>query len=97
MPHHLGFRALAEAIAAGEIGEPEAVLMLTYTDLIKHHPHTLDLVSMLLGDPRPQWVSGRLIEAGDPFDPTPRRAPPEFDAAPTATCPRPASRSRTRT
>ena len=79
--HHLGFRALAEAIAAGEIGEPEAVLMLTYTDLIKHHPHTLDLVSMLLGDPRPRWVSGRLIEAGDPFDPEPRRAPPEFDAA----------------
>ena len=49
--HNVGFRLLAEAIAAGEIGEPEAVLMLTYTDLIKHHPHTLDLVSMLLGDP----------------------------------------------
>ena len=71
--HNVGFRALAEAIAAGEIGEPEAVLMLNYTDLIKHHPHMLDLVSMLLGDPQPQWVSGRLIEAGDPFDPEPRR------------------------
>ena len=78
--HNVGFRLLAEAIAAGEIGEPEAVLMLTYTDLIKHHPHTLDLVSMLLGDPQPQWVSGRLIEAGDPFDPEPRRAHPEYDA-----------------
>ena len=51
--HNVGFRLLAEAIAAGEIGEPEAVLMLNYTDLIKHHPHMLDLVSMLLGDPRP--------------------------------------------
>ena len=71
--HSVGFRALAEAIAAGEIGEPEAVLMLSYTDLIKHHPHMLDLVSMLLGDPQPQWVSGRLIESGDPFDPEPRR------------------------
>ena len=78
--HNVGFRLLADAIAAGEIGEPEAVLMLNYTDLIKHHPHTLDLVSMLLGDPQPQWVSGRLIEAGDPFDPEPRRAHPEYDA-----------------
>ena len=67
--HNVGFRLLADAIAAGEIGEPEAVLMLTYTDLIKHHPHTLDLVSMLLGDPQPQWVSGRLIEAGRPVRP----------------------------
>ncbi len=79
--HDVGFRALADAIAAGGIGEPQAALMYAYTDLIKHHPHTLDTVSMLLGDPAPVWAAGRLIEAGDPFDPSPRRAPPEFDAA----------------
>ena len=78
--HNVGFRALADAIAGGEIGEPQVVLLYNYADLIKHHPHTLDTVSMLIGDPMPIWVSGRLIEVGDPFDPNPRRPPPEFDA-----------------
>ena len=78
--HDVGYRALAEAISAGDIGEPQIALMYTYTDLIKHHPHTLDTVSMLLGDPAPVWVAGRLIDAGDPFDPEPRRPAPQFDA-----------------
>jgi hypothetical protein len=39
------------------------------TDLIKHHPHTIDLVEMLLGDPNPLWVEGELIEPGEPWAP----------------------------
>ena len=79
--HDVGYRALAAAIAAGDIGEPQIALMYTYTDLIKHHPHTLDTVSMLLGDPAPDWVAGRLIDADDSFDPEPRRPVPLFDSA----------------
>ena len=79
--HHDGYRKLQAAIAQGDIGQPLFATMYFYTDLIKHHPHTLDLVAMLLGDPQPLWVEGRLIEAGDPFDPTPRRAHPVYDSA----------------
>ena len=79
--HHDGYKKLRAAIARGDIGEPRFVTMYFYTDLIKHHPHTLDLVAMLLGDPQPLWVEGRLIEPGDPFDPTPRRPHPLYDAA----------------
>jgi predicted dehydrogenase len=79
--HHDGYQKLRAAIAHGDIGEPRFATMYFYTDLIKHHPHTLDLVSMLLGDPQPLWVEGSLIEAGDPFDPTPRRPHPTYDAA----------------
>lgn len=77
--HHDGYKKLQAAIARGDIGEPRFATMYFYTDLIKHHPHTLDLVAMLLGDPQPLWVEGRLIEEGDPFDPTPRRAHPHYD------------------
>ena len=79
--HHDGYKKLRAAIAQGDIGEPRFATMYFYTDLIKHHPHTLDLVAMLLGDPQPLWVEGRLIERGDPFDPTPRRPHPIYDAA----------------
>ncbi|HEX2034561.1 MAG TPA: Gfo/Idh/MocA family oxidoreductase [Chloroflexota bacterium] len=73
--HHDGFRRLREAIAKGTIGEPRCATMYFYTDLIKHHPHTLDVVGMLLGDPRPLWVEGRLVEAGDPLAPANRPLP----------------------
>lgn len=79
--HHDGYKKLQAAIARGDIGEPRFATMYFYTDLIKHHPHTLDLVSMLLGDPQPLWVEGALIEAGDPADLTPRRPHPTYDAA----------------
>jgi hypothetical protein len=49
------------------------------TDLIKHHPHTIDLVKMMLGDPRPLWVEGHLIEPGHPL--APNRPLPTFDPA----------------
>ena len=79
--HHDGFRQLAAAIAGGAIGQPRYAVMSFFTDLIKHHPHTLDLVSMLLGDPRPAWIEGRLVEAGDPLTATIKRPLPTFDAA----------------
>jgi predicted dehydrogenase len=59
--HHDGFKRMRDAIAGGEIGEPRYAVMCSYTDIIKHHPHTLDLVAMLLGDPMPSWVEGRLV------------------------------------
>jgi predicted dehydrogenase len=77
--HHDGFKRLRAAIAGGAIGEPRYATMFAYTDLIKHHPHTLDLVSMLLGDPRPEWVAGRLVEHGDALDPGPARPLPTLD------------------
>src|SRR5439155_23580746 len=57
---HDGFKRLRDAIARGDIGEPRYAVMYFYSDLIKHHPHSIDLVSMLLGDPAPAWVEGRL-------------------------------------
>jgi len=80
--HHDGFVRLAGAIAAGDIGEPLSVAMYTYTDLIKHHPHTLDVVQMMLGDSVPLWVEGRLVQKGEPlaanYDERPRSYP-EYD------------------
>src|SRR2546421_5843716 len=43
--HDDGFRRLRAAVARGDIGEPRFATMYSYTDLIKHHPHTLALVS----------------------------------------------------
>jgi len=77
--HHDGFKRLRAAIARGDIGEPRYAVMYSYTDLIKHHPHTLDLVGMLLGDPVPEWVEGRLVEPGDALDPGPGRPLPTID------------------
>ena len=79
--HHSGFKQLAEAIARGEIGRPRYAAMYFFTDLITHHPHTLDTVSMLLGDPVPEWVEGRLVEPADADAHGVRRPLPTFDAA----------------
>jgi predicted dehydrogenase len=76
---HDGFKRLRAAIAHGDIGEPRQVVMYAYTDLIKHHPHTLDLVSMLLGDPLPEWVEGHLVEPDNALDPGPTRPLPAYD------------------
>jgi predicted dehydrogenase len=79
--HDDGFKRLRAGIARGDIGEPRYAVMYAYTDLIKHHPHTLDLAAMLLGDPAPEWVEGRLVEPGDALAPGPARPLPTFDAA----------------
>jgi predicted dehydrogenase len=65
--HHDGYRRLRDAIARGDIGQPRHATVYFFTDLIKHHAHTIDLAAMLLGDPAPAWVEGRLVEAGDPL------------------------------
>ena len=70
---HSGYIQVAEAIAKGGIGKPTHAVVFTFTDLIKHHPHTLDTVSMMLGDPKPVWVEGRLVEKEDPLDATKSR------------------------
>ena len=62
--HHDGFKRMRDAISNGDIGEPRFALMYSFTDIIKHHPHTLDLVAMLLGDPAPKWVEARLAQPG---------------------------------
>ena len=82
--HHDGFKRMRDAIVGGDIGEPRYALMYAYTDIIKHHPHTLDLVAMLLGDPTPRWVEGRLVQpdgflAGEAAAQRPRSYPP-YDA-----------------
>lgn len=79
--HNAGYKHLRAAIARGDIGEPRFVSMYTYTDLIKHHPHTLDTAGMLLGDPTPEWVEGHLVEDGDFLPPNARRPNPKYDAA----------------
>lgn len=63
--HHDGFKKMRDALTDGAIGQLRYAQMYSYTDIIKHHPHTLDLVAMLLGDPAPQWVEGRLVQPGD--------------------------------
>ena len=77
--HKVAYHALRDAIARGDVGEPKYAVTHVYTDLIKHHPHTLDTASMLLGDPAPVWVEGRLVEPGDPCYPTPARPLPTYD------------------
>ncbi len=66
--HHSAYVQMTEAIAAGEIGVPKFVVCYQFTDLIKHHPHTLDTASMLIGDPKATWVEGRLVEPGSERD-----------------------------
>ena len=74
--HHDGYKRLRDAIARGDIGQPLFATLYQLTDLIKHHPHTIDAVQMLLGDPAPVWVEGRLVEKGEPLDPGDTRGGP---------------------
>lgn len=77
--HHSGYRMLQDEIANGAIGTPHFATLYFYSDLIKHHPHSIDLVEMLLGDPAPEWVEGRLVEADEPL--ATGRQLPTFDPA----------------
>ena len=78
--HHDGFRKLRAAINRGDIGEPQFAMMYCHTDIIKHHPHTIDLVGMMLGDPVPEWVEGRFAEP-DESAAVPSKQFPEYAAA----------------
>jgi predicted dehydrogenase len=77
--HDDGYKKVRDEIAKGTIGRPLYAVHTYATDLIKHHPHTIDLVEMMFGDPKPEWVEGRLVEAGDPL--APNRPLPTFDRA----------------
>jgi predicted dehydrogenase len=78
---HSGYKQLQAAIKAGEIGVPRYASMFFFTDLITHHPHTLDTVHMLIGDPVPEWVEGRMVEPGDPEAQGMHRPLPTYDAS----------------
>ncbi len=71
-----------EAIARGDIGEPKVAVCYGLSDLMKHNSHCYDTVGMLLGDPTPVWVEGRLIEPGDPLDPGDKREGPREGTGP---------------
>lgn len=75
--HNDGYQRLRKSILNGDIGNPLFITLYQYTDLIKHHPHTLDLAQMLIGDPRPLWVEGKLVEKGDYLDPGSTRMGPK--------------------
>ena len=74
---HDGYQRLRDAIAAGDIGEPRYAVCFWLTDLMKHHSHSLDTLSFLLGDPQPVWCEGSLVLHGDPLDPGNRMGPRE--------------------
>ncbi len=57
--HHDGYIALRQAVERGDIGEPEFAFCFWRTDLMKHHSHSFDTVSMLLGDPKPTCTRDR--------------------------------------
>ena len=67
--YHDGYVRLRRAIERGDIGQPQFAFTFWCTDLMKHHSHSFDTVAMLLGDPAPVWVEGRLVEPGGPLDP----------------------------
>lgn len=78
--HHDAYRRLRDAIQGGAIGRPIHAYLNFYTDIIKHHPHTIDLVQMMLGDPKPSWVEGRLVDPDDPRVKSNERAAAPYDA-----------------
>ena len=92
--HHDGYRQLRETIARGDIGEPRHATMWFFTDLIKHHPHTIDIVAMLLGDPAPVWVQGSLVNRDDPRVASRTRPEPIYDPRRTASSHRKGTKSR---
>ena len=62
-----GFRAIGNAIAAGDIGEPRSVVLLCRSTLLHGHIHSVDLASSLLGDPKILSVRGDLLPPDDEF------------------------------
>ena len=87
--HHDAYKRLRDAIQSGAIGRPIHALLNYYTDIIKHHPHTIDLVQMMLGDPKPVWVEGRLVDHDDPRVKDIEKAAAPYDAEKHAFIPLP--------
>ncbi|MBI2192317.1 MAG: Gfo/Idh/MocA family oxidoreductase [Planctomycetes bacterium] len=55
------YQEARQRIAAGDIGQPKALVHFGRTNLLHGHSHTLDTVLLLLGDPRALNVHGELL------------------------------------
>ena len=75
--HHDAYQRLKSMISRGDIGEPKYAFCYWLTDLMKHHSHTIDTLSFLLGDPKPVWAEGKLVLRGDSLDQGDRLGPRE--------------------
>lgn len=74
---HDAYQRLKSMISRGDIGEPKYAFCYWLTDLMKHHSHTIDTLSFLLGDPKPVWAEGKLVLRGDSLDQGDRLGPRE--------------------
>ena len=75
--HHDAYQRLKSMISRGDIGQPKYAFCYWLTDLMKHHSHTIDTLSFLLGDPKPVWAEGKLVLRGDSLDRGDRLGPRE--------------------
>ena len=87
--HHDAYKRLRAAILDGAIGQPLHAIVYYWTDIIKHHPHTIDVANMMLGDPKPTWVEGRLVAPSDPRVQGNEKASAPYDAEKHAFVPLP--------
>ena len=58
------YQVVREAIVAGRIGEPTAVVHFAASSLMHGHIHSIDTISYLLGDPEILSVRGELLPRG---------------------------------
>ena len=56
------YRRLAELVREGAVGTVQAILAYGLPNLIFHGCHWYDIALLLVGDPEPVWVSGRVNE-----------------------------------
>ena len=58
------YRWLARRVRDGAVGTVQAILAHGLPNLVFHGCHWYDIALMLVGDPEPLWVSGRVDEVG---------------------------------
>ena len=58
------YQVVRDAIVAGKVGEPRAVVHFAASSLMHGHIHSIDTVSYLLGDPEITSVRGELLPRG---------------------------------
>ena len=59
------YRWLARQVRDGAVGTVQAILAYGLPNLIFHGCHWYDIALMLVGDPEPVWVSGRVSEVSE--------------------------------
>lgn len=79
--YHDGYKKLREAIVRGDIGRPLYGAFYAFSDLTRHHSHSIDTIEMLLGDPVPQWVGGEFLDTSHPLARTYKQPLPPYNAA----------------